>query len=301
MKLFISWSKPRAHDMASVLRVWLQDVIQEVRPWMSDQDIGKGKRWSAELAAELDAAHQGVICVTRENQHEPWLNFEAGALAKSLTDGRARTLLLDLSKGELIGPLADLQATDACDKDDMFLFINSINECCAEPVPQETLRRAFDRTWGEFAFRLEEVRTAASDAAIASADVPSRSVEDMLSELLDRVRQLERRSPDVLGTTFPGRHVPTQTLRANIWDVVSHAAIRHGATDVAEADAVPFAYEVQLRSENADAERHIVQSIAGALDHNEHVTVHFVNDDGRVTRWVITGGKAFTMGRPEDR
>lgn len=62
--------------------------------------------------------------------------------------------------------------------------------------------------------------------------------------------------------------------------------MRHGATDVAEADAVPFIYEVQLGSENADAERHIVQSNAGAP--------RFLHKDGRVRPWVITGGKAFT-------
>jgi hypothetical protein len=94
MKIFVSWSDNAAHEMARVLKSWLPEVIQELSLWLSSEDIGKGQRWSAEVARILTEINDGIICVTRENVHRPWLNFEAGALAKNLETGRVRTVLL---------------------------------------------------------------------------------------------------------------------------------------------------------------------------------------------------------------
>jgi hypothetical protein len=49
---------------------------------MSDEDIDSGARWNDSIAKSLDDTHFGIVCATRENQHAPWLIFEAGALAK---------------------------------------------------------------------------------------------------------------------------------------------------------------------------------------------------------------------------
>ena len=40
----------------------------------------------SEIAKALDETKFGVFCVTPENQGEPWLNFEAGALSKTVTE-----------------------------------------------------------------------------------------------------------------------------------------------------------------------------------------------------------------------
>ncbi|MFI7596671.1 hypothetical protein [Actinoplanes sp. NPDC049681] len=88
MKIFVSWSKPISMKFAQLLREWLPDVIQEVSPWVSSEDIEKGQRWALEVGEKLDAISEGILCVAAENQHEPWLTFEAGALAKSLSNGK---------------------------------------------------------------------------------------------------------------------------------------------------------------------------------------------------------------------
>lgn len=83
MSVFISWSgkNTKSYMVAVALRRWLEQVVQGCNPWVSTQDIDAGERWGTELFTQLDNHNVGIICVTKENQAEPWLNFEAGALA----------------------------------------------------------------------------------------------------------------------------------------------------------------------------------------------------------------------------
>ncbi|MGW0501809.1 hypothetical protein [Micromonospora sp. NPDC003241] len=188
MELFLSWSKPRSQSLALILYSWIPDVIQQVRPWMSSEDIVKGQRWATEVGARLDSGSQGLICVTRENFNEPWLNFEAGALAKSLSEGRVRPILFDLRPAEVKGPLSQFQATAVSDKADMQKLIRSLNEQCAEPLDDARLAKAFERGWKDFEQELTQIPPAAPDAETP----PTRSVDDMMRELLERVREMQR-------------------------------------------------------------------------------------------------------------
>ena len=49
---------------------------------MSSEDISAGVRWQYLISEALEGSSVGILCVTRENQSAPWLNFEAGAIAK---------------------------------------------------------------------------------------------------------------------------------------------------------------------------------------------------------------------------
>ena len=82
MKVFIGWSGAVSRQVAELLRDWLPKVIQVLEPWMSEQDIGKGARWSAEVAHNLQEARVGILCITPENLQSTWIHFEAGALSK---------------------------------------------------------------------------------------------------------------------------------------------------------------------------------------------------------------------------
>lgn len=90
MKIFISWSGDRSELLAKALRDWFPLVLHYVDPWLSQSDIQAGERWGIEVAKELETCNFGVICVTKENLNSPWILFEAGALAKSMQDGRLR-------------------------------------------------------------------------------------------------------------------------------------------------------------------------------------------------------------------
>src|SRR5262245_13022884 len=84
MRLFLSWSGELSHDIAECLYKWLPLVMQRVEPYMSSQSIEKGARWSSHLAKELEKSRFGIVVLTKDNLLEPWLHFEAGAIAKSL-------------------------------------------------------------------------------------------------------------------------------------------------------------------------------------------------------------------------
>jgi hypothetical protein len=197
VKIFISWSKPRSRQLALALRDWLPEVIQQVDPWVSSEDIDKGQRWLAEVGAVLGQLAQGILCVTEENTGEPWLNFEAGALAKSLDDARVRPVLLGLKPSEVIGPLAQFQATVVTDREDMLKLVLSLNRACSPPLEEARLHRSFDRTWDDLLRRIGEISSVPS----SPRSTLRRSVEEMVTETLERVRDLQRmgdqRRPEV--------------------------------------------------------------------------------------------------------
>lgn len=189
MKLFLSWSKPRSRRLAQLLHRWLPDVIHRIEPWISTDDIDKGQAWMLELANQLNATSQGIVCVTRENFREPWLNFEAGALANSTSVSRVRPVLLDIGPADLGGPLAQFQATIASSKEDMLRLVQSLNAGCGGTLDEGRLARAFNRAWNEFATELAEVE----GWPPAKAPSRSRSAEDKVDEILARLRAMERK------------------------------------------------------------------------------------------------------------
>ena len=119
MKVFISWADPETRTFALFLREWLRLVIQSVRPWMSEFDVAKGARGMTELGNELQGAEFGIMVLTAANQDSPWINFEAGAISKSVGESSVIPLLLDVRKSDVVGPLSQFQAVDASDKADV--------------------------------------------------------------------------------------------------------------------------------------------------------------------------------------
>src|SRR4051794_30684648 len=124
--VFISWSGPRSRQIARALHDWLPKVIQAVRPWMSDADLEKGTRWSSEIATRLAEARIGVICLTPENINEPWILFEAGALAKTLNQTYVCPFLFELDPSDLGWPLAMFQAT-IFEREEIRRLLHTIN------------------------------------------------------------------------------------------------------------------------------------------------------------------------------
>lgn len=105
MKVFISWSGNKSHKVALVFREWLPSVIQSLEPYVSSEDIDKGARWSTDIAKELEDSTVGILCVTKENLHAPWLSFEAGALSKTMDKAYVTPFLFDIKRSEVNGPV----------------------------------------------------------------------------------------------------------------------------------------------------------------------------------------------------
>lgn len=84
MRVFVTWSGELSHDVAILLKDRLPRVLQVLGPYVSSEDIAKGARWFTEIPGELEASRFGMICVTRDNAREPWVNCEAGALSRQV-------------------------------------------------------------------------------------------------------------------------------------------------------------------------------------------------------------------------
>ena len=77
MKVFIAWSGDISQKVAIVLREWLPGVIAALEPYVSAEDMGKGDRWGAVIAKQLEESSYGILCVTRSNIDAPWLNHSS--------------------------------------------------------------------------------------------------------------------------------------------------------------------------------------------------------------------------------
>ncbi len=193
MKVFLSWSGPTSKQIAVALRDWLPKVIQAIEPWMSSEDIRKGARWSSSLAKELETTKAGIVCVTSDNPDAPWLNFEAGALSKTVErQEMVCTFLFHLKPSQLTGPLKDFQATEAT-KEDTQKLIFTLNKATAKPIDDSKLQEAFEVWWGKFESLLSQI-----SASTRLAPLESRSSEDMLAEVLGIVRDQGRQTDSIL-------------------------------------------------------------------------------------------------------
>lgn len=186
MQLFISWSGPRSKALASALRDWLPLVIQSLRPWFSPDDIDKGAPWLAELNKQLQGHSAAIVCLTPENQGSAWLLFEAGAISKALESSRVCPVVLDMEPTDVKGPLAQFQATRPT-SDEIRHLLGTLNKHIESPLIESHLDTLHEMMWPKLEQRLQ--LAAALPTAVST---PHRQPMDLIAEVLERVRGIER-------------------------------------------------------------------------------------------------------------
>jgi hypothetical protein len=210
MKVFISWSGERSEALAKALREWFPLVLHYVEPWLSKSDIQAGERWNVEIAKGLESCNFGVLCITKENVNSPWILFEAGALAKSMQDGRVIPLLLDLDFKEVSGPLVQFQAKKV-EKNQVRELIYGLNKDAPAPVQDHQLEQLFDALWSKFETQIQ---------AIPRSTAPgkhSRPQGEILEELVSSVRNVEMRVRDVVDDAPVTPRRRRQRFHSKIW------------------------------------------------------------------------------------
>lgn len=178
--------------MATVLRDWLPQVINAVEPFLSS-DIDAGARWQSEVAAELEKTDFGILCVTAENQQAPWLNFEAGALAKAMDASRVVPLAIGLSPAEIQNPLGQFQA-QPLNQTGMGKIVSTINSALSRPLPTERVEKAMSKWWPDFESEIQKIE---QQLSLDVVEEPVRSDRELLEDILDTVRSVARNSGDV--------------------------------------------------------------------------------------------------------
>jgi hypothetical protein len=249
MKVFISWSGEPSRSVAVALREWLPSVIQSIQPYVSLEDIEKGAPWFAEISQELNDTAFAIICVTRANADSRWLNFEAGALFKSVKNinSRVSPFLIDLKNTELVGPLAQLQTTEP-KRDDISRLVGLFDAHSEQQIGAARVEAAMEKWWPDLDKQLEAARRNAA----THAQPEHRDPQDILEEILEITRSLQRRS-------YP----PPSFL------------FRHGA-------------EVEARAEEASRLSEIA-AFVGAFLALERSTLTDIEIDGGILRLVMLG------------
>src|SRR5688572_1182194 len=119
MNVFISWSGGLSKSVAELLKIWLKCVLQATEPWVSTEDIDKGSIWFGEIGQQLKDTSVGIVCLTRDNLDARWILFEAGGMAKGLTQNRVCTFLVNVNDSDVKPPLSMFNSTKP-NREDMF-------------------------------------------------------------------------------------------------------------------------------------------------------------------------------------
>ncbi|EDN58054.1 conserved hypothetical protein [Vibrio antiquarius] len=189
VNVFLSWSGERSKAVAELLDTWLQCVIQAVDPWMSSKDIDRGSLWFSEINDQLQNTTIGIICLTQENKNKPWILFEAGALAKGLSNNRVCTFLVDLEPTDVGTPLSQFNHTFPS-QEGLWELVRTLNNSLKDRgLKEKTLELVFETYWPKFESEFQQILKLTPQAAHAQ----KRSEDDILLEILSSTRAMEKR------------------------------------------------------------------------------------------------------------
>ena len=192
MKVFVSWSGELSCQIAEVLKKWIPCIIQSVEVFFSPEDIEKGDNWDKTISNELSQCNYGIICLTSDNTTAPWINFEAGAIAKSL-DSRITALMVNVKPSDIKGPLSRYQAT-RFEKNDFFQLISAINKALETPLEHHILQNTFDTMW----VALEQEANAVIEKYSSNATTLDENKELSENNPLEEILQLLRTQNSLL-------------------------------------------------------------------------------------------------------
>jgi tetratricopeptide (TPR) repeat protein len=196
MKIFLSWSGERSGNLARLLESWLPRVMNSLEPWVS-KDIQKGAQWFEEIKNQLKDTRVALVCITSDNQHAPWIQFESGALAQA-DHVMVATILYEIERHDVAWPLAQFQHTIAVDKEDVRKLLKDLSEALRRngerTPPAKTIEEDFDEIWWP---RLKEGLDEVNQLTHASP-TPARGIRELLIDILDRLQAMEQRLAAIL-------------------------------------------------------------------------------------------------------
>jgi len=270
MKVFLSWSGERSRLIAEAIRSWLPRVIQAVEPWMSEEDISSGTRWSIEIADKLESSSVGIVCVTPENQNSPWVMFEAGALSKTIDQSLVCPYLFGLKQSQVTGPLSQFQSNLA-DKSGTYRVLQSINKALQDvSLPEQDLEEIFDVWWEKLKAKIDQIPSAHVEQK------PDRSVEDILEEVISNTREQLRREEVRLERS----EKMDETFKKIIPILESYANVEQKlATMMSETNASISADGKLSLAGGSDAFKDVIGGLKGVQELDKHFTKKILCSD----------------------
>ena len=126
--IFLSWSKELSLKLAKRTASLLSDVFKtDTVYWISTEGIENGDFISSSIKEGLNKCNNAVLFLTIDNINNPWINFEAGAIAYKSNDAHIWPFAfnLDISGDFSYSPFASRQATKL-NKEDVIKLLESI-------------------------------------------------------------------------------------------------------------------------------------------------------------------------------
>ena len=222
MKVFISWSGEISRQIAVVFQEWLTDVIPSVEPFVSVEDIEVGKRGIQRISQELQESSFGILCYTRENLHNDWMLYEAGALAKIADQSNVVPFLFNVEKDDLPAPIQEFQHI-VFDKESIRKLVKDVNKACSERNEgrsEESLLRTFEGLYGGFEARLKELQDTESEVITVDTFSPEdcgRILAESLNAQYGRNSNVQRIMEDLHQYIRTTSHTPIAYDGINKW------------------------------------------------------------------------------------
>lgn len=185
--IFIAWSGRDSQAAAEILRKYLPLLLHHgLKVFMSKHDVSSGVRWASEVASELAHSNFGIICLTPDNLEAPWIMFEAGALTKNATGRACGLLFRGLTIANITGPLEQFQNREFSEAGFRQL-LDDISKVLNSPVEPQYVDMLFEKFWPEISNAISGAMASQSPRQ----EAPRRSPDDLLEEVVERVRTLE--------------------------------------------------------------------------------------------------------------
>lgn len=158
---FLSWSKLDSNAVAYHFSVFLPQIVQNCFPFFSSDSLKRDTDWFSSIKDELINAQTGVVFLTKENLHEQWILFEAGAL---MSKNSLCVLLCDLTMAELNDSnsiFKSLNATSLESEKEVLRLFETISEKVSPDVHLDVIRKTFKVFYPEL---LDSIKSSAQKA-----------------------------------------------------------------------------------------------------------------------------------------
>jgi hypothetical protein len=190
MQIFISWSGQTSYRVAILIRDLIRKLLPELELWVSAEDIQDGSRWSPDMIRILEQCIFSIICVDPSNHQLPWLNFELGAIARTIGKWNIKVFLFELRPSELRGPLTQYQPVKV-DKNDVMRLLDDLTANFPHiEISHDELKQNLENIWPDFYKAIAQISL---DSPKETSD--QQQAEDKLadSKRLDYIDEIDEK------------------------------------------------------------------------------------------------------------
>lgn len=212
----------------------------------------------------MHASTYGLICLTKDNISAPWINFEAGALGKSIDKSRVSPFLFRIKRSEVEGPILQFQST-VFERDDVLKLLKSVNGACgSDGLEDARLEKSFDVWWPELEKQLNEIP--AEESTEPQIEAINSASSDQTSRVLEEILELTRNNHKIL-------RAPDALLPVDYLQHVLRRSSRLGEFEIEERDRLERIHPGAVR-DLVETYRNVLKFIGLAQADLEHHPAH---------------------------